>query len=136
MENHCIFCKIIAKEIPSPIVYENDDVIAFLDIHPVNPGHTLVVPKKHSEDILETDIETLTKMVNVVQKIGAVQKKELFSDGFNIIQNNGAAAGQVIPHIHWHVIPRKNGDGFEHWRGVDYKEGEAEKIRLCIKNGL
>ncbi len=136
MANDCIFCKIIAKEFPAYIVYEDEEVVAFLDKTPTSLGHTLVVPKKHTEDISSTDVETLTCIMSVVKKIGAAQKTQLSSDGFNVMQNNGAAAGQVIFHIHWHVIPRKIGDGLRHWPGREYKDGEAEKTQICIKNGL
>lgn len=127
MSKDCLFCKIISKEIPSHILYENDDTMAFLDIHPVNPGHTLIVPKKHSEDILDTPEDTFLPLVLLMKKIGRALI-EMGYDGFNIMQNSKPASGQVIPHLHWHVIPRKEGDGFRHWSGREYKEGEAEEI--------
>ena len=112
----CLFCKIIAHdEIPSTKVYENDSVYAFLDISPVNLGHTLVVPKKHYKNVYETPDEALAEMMSVAKKIATAIKSELKADGVNIIMNNDKTAGQIIFHSHLHVVPRYEGDGFVHW---------------------
>jgi len=110
MTNDCIFCKIVKGEIPSKKVYEDKDVLAFLDINPANPGHTLIIPKKHFEGILDIDDATLSKLITVAKKVAAKMKQELNTAGLNIVQSNGKAAGQVINHIHFHVIPRFAGD--------------------------
>ncbi len=106
----CLFCKIAKGEIPAKKVYEDSDVVAFLDINPANPGHTLVVPKKHSETLLDTDDAVLEKAIIVVRKIAQKMKDEMNTAGLNIVQNNGKMAGQLVGHIHFHVIPRYAGD--------------------------
>lgn len=108
MEN--IFLKIINREIPAYIIYEDDLVIAFLDIVPVNKGHTLVVPKKHFVNILDGDPDILAHMMKIVQKIAQAQVKELGAEGFNLVVNNGVAGGQEVMHSHFHVVPRYLGD--------------------------
>ncbi|MBP9836537.1 MAG: HIT family protein [Candidatus Pacebacteria bacterium] len=108
MEN--IFLKIINREIPANIIYEDDLVIAFLDIVPVNKGHALVVPKKHFVNILDGDPDTLAHMMKISQKIAKAQVKELGAEGFNLVVNNGIAGGQEVMHSHFHVVPRYLGD--------------------------
>lgn len=129
----CLFCKIVSGEIPCTKVYEDDTVLAFLDIHPVNIGHTLVIPKKHYPNLYETPNETLAHMMIIVRKISIAIKKALNTDGINIEMNNDSTAGQIIFHTHIHIVPRFQGDGFTNWNGSrDYREGEtvqvAEKI--------
>lgn len=124
----CLFCKIIAGEIPSHKVYEDDQVLAFLDINPVHPGHTLVVPKKHSESLLDTDDEILARLVAVSKKVAQAIMTGLDYPSFNLIVNNGKIAGQIIPHLHFHVVPRKAEDGLKNWSGKEYADGEAEVI--------
>jgi len=117
MNPECIFCKIIKGEIPSHKVYEDTDVFAFLDITPINPGHTLIIPKSHTENIYtisESDFEKVTK---IVKKIAIGIRKGLESDGVNVRMNNEKAAGQDIFHAHIHVIPRYKNDGYEPWHG-------------------
>ena len=101
-----IFEKIIAREIPAAIVYEDNDTLAFMDIGPVIKGHTLVIPKTCYDPVTETPDDVLAKLIIVAKRIAAAQIKGLCADGVNIIQNSGSAAGQVVPHIHFHVIPR------------------------------
>ncbi len=132
-----IFQKIIAREIPAIIVYEDDRCVAILDISPINPGHTLVIPRDPYKNIFELPKELLAHLFSVVQKIAGVQKSALGADGVNIIMNNDAAAGQVVFHAHIHVIPRYTGDGYEHWHSKrPYNEGEADLIAEKIKNAL
>jgi histidine triad (HIT) family protein len=131
--NDCLFCKIIAGEIPSSKVYEDDTCYAFLDINPVNIGHTLLVPKEHSTNLYETSDEDLAHMAPVIKKLSIAIKSAVGADGINIEMNNDPVAGQLIFHTHIHIVPRFEGDGFTHWRGVrGYNEGEmievAEKI--------
>jgi histidine triad (HIT) family protein len=110
MKNDCIFCAIAAGEIPSFKVYEDEEVLAYLDINPFSEGHTLVIPKVHSTGLLDAPETTLAMLVARVKKVAAHLKEALPCDGFNILQNNGAAAGQTVPHIHFHIVPRY-GDG-------------------------
>lgn len=135
----CIFCKIIAKgEIPSTEVYEDDTVYAFLDINPVNLGHTLVIPKKHYENLFDIPDTELGILGTRVKKVAAAVKKALKADGINVSMNNGPAAGQVVPHAHIHIMPRYTDDGFRHWQGRRgyHNKTEAEEIAAKIKNAL
>lgn len=117
MQNTELFKKIITGEIPSEKVYEDDHVFAFLDITPVNIGHTLVVPKVWSENLLDTDPEILGHVIKAVQKVAIAVKKATGATGINLHQNNGASAGQKVFHLHFHVIPRFENDGYETWHG-------------------
>lgn len=124
----CIFCKIIAGEIPCHKVYEDDKVLAFLDIKPVNPGHVLILPKKHYQNIEEINEDYLTAVIIIVKKIGKLLKDKLGIAGYNVHENNDLIAGQTVPHIHFHIIPRIDGDGLNHWSHKPYKDDEAEEI--------
>ncbi len=106
----CLFCKIVKKEIPARVVYNDDSTLAFLDINPANPGHILVVPKKHHESIMDADDESLEKAVLVVRELSKKVKEELKAEGINVLQNNGKFAGQLVPHVHFHIIPRFQDD--------------------------
>jgi histidine triad (HIT) family protein len=134
--NDCLFCKIIRGEIPSTKIYENDKILAFLDINPVNPGHTLVVPKEHFADMLETPDEVLDEMIRAVKKIAPAILQATGAEGFNLGVNNGEAAGQLILHTHFHIMPRRAGDGLKHWPGKQYGEGEMVEVSEKIKRTI
>ena len=104
-----VFCRIIEGEIPSTKVYEDDDVLAILDISQVTKGHTLVMPKAHYENMLACPAELLNKVMAVAQRIGQAEVGILGAQGVNILTNVGEAAGQTVPHFHVHVIPRYEG---------------------------
>lgn len=111
--NNCIFCKIINRELPASIIHEDDQVIAFMDIQPVNPGHILVVPKIHREFIAELDEDLTSGMFNVAAKINrALRKSDIRSEGINYFLADGKAAGQEVFHTHLHIFPRFRNDGF------------------------
>lgn len=112
---NCVFCKIINEDIPSYKVYEDDEILAFLDINPVSPGHTLVIPKKHILDIMEMDDELLTKIVNKAKDIAKLINTRLNSSGFTLVQNNGSV--QEVKHFHLHVIPK-----YENKKELEVKE--------------
>lgn len=121
MENKCIFCKIANHIIPSSIIYEDDDVIAFLDASQTTIGHTLVVPKKHYDNFLCTPKDVMNKVMNVAQRIGQILIKDFKAKGINILTNCYEAAGQSVMHFHVHVIPRYiAGDGFK----IEMKEND------------
>ncbi|PJA47512.1 diadenosine tetraphosphate hydrolase [Candidatus Uhrbacteria bacterium CG_4_9_14_3_um_filter_36_7] len=132
----CLFCKIIAGEIPCEKIYENEYVMAFLDIRPVNPGHTLVIPKQHSANLLEMSKEDLDEVMRVIKKITPVLLKAVGATGFNLGLNTGKEAGQVIFHTHFHIMPRFEGDGYELWHGKSINTQSfvqlGEKIRGCF----
>lgn len=109
-EKNCIFCKIMDREIPSKIIFENDLNIAFLDISPISKGHTIVIPKTHYSNLEDIPDYDLTELYRVVKQLGIQIHKKLKIDGYNILQNNFAAAGQVIKHFHVHIIPRNFDD--------------------------
>ena len=111
MKDDCIFCKIIKGEIPSFTVYEDDDFKVILDRFPAAPGHVLVIPKAHDSDMFELSEEAATKLYPLAKKIAKRIKEVTGSEGINIVQNNGEAAGQSVYHFHLHIIPRKTGDG-------------------------
>ncbi len=136
MKNTQLFLDIIAGKIPSEKIYEDENVFAFLDIHPTNKGHVLVVPKQHSEGLLDTEDEVLAALMIAVKKVATAVMQATGAQGFNLIQNNGTAAGQVIFHTHVHIIPRFEGDGFAHWPGRDYVEGEAKEVAESIRKAL
>jgi histidine triad (HIT) family protein len=130
----CIFCKIINGEIPSSKVYEDDKVYAFLDINPINKGHTLVIPKKHSTDMLEDDDEDLKAVIHVSKNIAKAVMTAVNADGFNLGVNTKKAAGQVVFHTHFHIIPRFENDGLKNWPGKSYEEGQMKEVsELIIK---
>ncbi len=105
-----IFSKIISREIPAEIIYEDDLTLVFLDIKPVNPGHALVIPKQAFENIFDGDPETLGYMMQVAQRVGQAMMRAGLAEGVNLIMNNGIAAGQEVWHAHIHVIPRRDMD--------------------------
>lgn len=124
----CIFCKIINKEIPAHIIFESDDYLAFLDIQPNTIGHTLVIPKKHVASFAEQSDEEASDHMKVVHSIATQLHAILGSSGFNVAINNGQAAGQVVEHVHWHIIPRYDGDGLEHWTYSPEAKNKLEEI--------
>ncbi len=130
----CIFCKIIKGEMPCYKIYEDEDFLVFLDIMPVNKGHTLVISKQHYETIIDTPDELLEKMINIMKKVTKALKQDC--DGVNIAQNNFKASGQLVPHIHFHIIPRFESDGLKSWPQGKYDENEIEQYRLKIENLL
>ena len=134
----CIFCKIVAGEIPCTSVYEDDQALAFMDIGPIIKGHVLVIPKKHYDPVTETPDAVLQHLIVVVKKIAAAQRKALKTDGCNIIQNNGRVSGQAVPHLHFHVIPRFEGDGHTwNWAAKKYEDpAEMKKLAEAIKTAL
>jgi len=132
----CIFCKIVQGEIPCYKIYEDDDFLAFLDIQPISKGHTLIIPKKHYETFEATPAEVLAKMIKIVHKIGIMVKRATNADGFNVGLNNCPAAGQIIMHTHFHIIPRFDDDGLHTWPSGECSEEEFEQITENIKNNL
>jgi histidine triad (HIT) family protein len=135
--NDCIFCKIIRKEIPSEnFVYENDKIVAFLDITPCSKGHTLVVPKEHHMDMLDTPDDVLADIMSRTKKIAAAIMKATGAQGFNIICNTKPAAGQVIFHTHFHIIPRFANDGLKHWPKIEVSADEMKKIKNAVVSAL
>lgn len=129
-----VFSKIIRREIPAHIVYEDDATLAFLDISPVNKGHTLVIPKKPVRNIFDADDATLARVMSTIRRIAPAVQKATGADGINIHSNHEAAAGQEVFHLHFHVIPRFEGDGHtSSWSHATYMSDEAETVAQKIQ---
>lgn len=136
-EDKCLFCKMVLGKIPVTKIYEDDIVLSFLDIGPISDGHTLVIPKQHYEKVDECPPELLAKVASRIDKIAGAVMAAMKADGYNILCNNGKAAGQVIDHLHFHIIPRKTGDGvFNRWPSYKYEEGRIEVIAEHIHKYL
>ena len=129
-DENCVFCQIVEKKIPSQILFENDRNLAFLDIFPVSKGHTIVIPKNHYYNL-----EELNALFGTVKKISSLIYRKLDIDGYNILQNNFRAAGQVVNHFHVHIIPRSKGDGKFQLLipEVQSKEEELKQVLKTIK---
>lgn len=132
----CIFCKIIAGEIPSEKVYEDEHSLAFMDINPGTAGHCLVIPKKHAETIVDIPDSDMQKLSLTVKKVASAIMQSIKPEGLNLHQSNGAMAGQVVPHFHMHLLPRYESDSVGHlWRpgdgGSDIAD-QAAQIRSML----
>ena len=128
----CIFCKILKGEIPCSKIYENDKVLAFLDIMPVHKGHTLVIPKEHYETIIDIPEDLLKEVIVVLKKVSKAVKEGVNADGISIGQSNYKAGGQVVPHLHFHIMPRFENDGLKFWPQGKYEEGEMDSYKEKI----
>ncbi len=136
-DKDCIFCKVAAGQIPCSKIYEDQNVLAFLDIGPISEGHTLVIPKEHCTKVHNCRGELLSAVAAVLPKITAAVASATGADGYNVLCNNGRAAGQLVEHLHFHIIPRKTGDGvFTQWPAFKYPQGRIEKIAEKILAGL
>ena len=132
--DNCLFCKMVAGQIPVTKIYEDDVVLAFLDIGPISDGHTLVIPKQHYEQLHDFPVELLAQIASRLGKIAGAVSSAMNSDGYNVLCNNGRAAGQVIEHLHFHIIGRNTDDGvFNRWPSYKYQAGQIESIaaRIC-----
>lgn len=136
-DNDNIFAKILRGEIPSVKVYEDDDTLAFMDVMPQAPGHLLVIPKSGSRNLLDADPAVLAKTIPVVQKLAVAAKAAFAADGVYIAQFNEPAAGQTVFHLHFHIVPRKDGEPLKPHSGamadVEVLKGHAEKIRAELE---
>lgn len=107
----CLFCKIASREIPALVVYEDEAAVGVLDVNPRAPGHTMIIPKQHSENLLDLPEDAVGPVFRAVQGVTALLKQALAPDGFTIGINHGRVSGQSVDHLHIHVIPRWSGDG-------------------------
>lgn len=129
----CVFCRIIAGEIPSATVFEDKDFKAIMDIAPAAKGHIIILSKKHYANLYELEDSVASKALIVARRIAQAMKEELKCDGINILQNNGEAAGQTVFHFHIHVMPRYNDDHvIVPWTNQKYEDGEAAAIAAAI----
>ncbi len=133
----CIFCKIASGEIPSAAIYEDEDFRVILDLGPASEGHALILPKNHFKDVCELDAEVAAKVLPLAAKIGAAMKESLGCAGFNLVQNNGAAAGQTVHHFHMHIIPRyEGGPSMVTWEPHTADSEKLAQISEKIKSAL
>ena len=135
MEN-CIFCKIVRGQVPSEQVYEDEHVLGFLDIHPNNPGHTLIVPKIHAKNIFDITENTWCALAPAIHKLAPAIMRAVEAHGMNITMNNEPAAGQIVFHAHIHLIPRFENDGYHLWKGKDSSAEERKTVAEKIKSLL
>ncbi len=125
MDNpNCIFCKIISKEIPCNTIHEDNNFLAFLDIHPHAKGHSVVIPKKHADDIFDLSDVLQSKLIRFVTQTMGKINTALHPNGFNVGWNQNEVAGQVVPHLHLHIIPRYKGDGGGSMHSIIKNPGE------------
>jgi len=129
----CIFCKIINGEIPAVKVLDEELVVAFMDINPSSKGHMLVVPKNHAENIFEISESDLATLIKAVKRCAKAVKEALNAEGITILQLNGKASDQIVPHLHIHIIPRWKNDGLSisNW---EMKKGDMEEIKNIAQN--
>ena len=133
----CVFCRIRDGQIPSTRVYEDDRTIAFMDINPLNEGHTLVIPRVHAATLFDADEADLQATIATARRVARAIREAIRPDGLNLLQANGAAAFQSVPHFHFHLVPRYTGDG----KGFDWPmvagdrtsiQAAADKIRKAL----
>ena len=137
MRDDCIFCKIANGEIPSATLYEDEDFRVILDLGPASKGHDLILPKEHYKDLCELDDAVAAKVLPLAGKMGRAMKKALHFDGFNLVQNNGEAAGQTVMHFHMHMIPRyANGPQMVLWDPGKLDDTEKTEIIEKVKKEL
>lgn len=137
VSDSCVFCRIVKGEIPSTRVYEDDQVLAFMDINPISRGHLLVIPKGHYETLLAVPDDAGMLIMPILKRLGKAVMDATGATGFNCLQNNFAASGQIVFHSHWHIIPRFDGDGLEQWphdAAIDAAAREA--VAQAVRDAL
>lgn len=135
--DNCLFCRLLQGEIPSAAVYENEHVYAFLDINPIAKGHVLVVPKEHAETLFDIRPALDAALLDAMRRVGRAVMLATGAEGLNVIQNNYKAAGQEVPHVHWHLVPRHVGDGHSPWPHGNYADQEEMRaIAAAVKSNL
>jgi len=133
----CLFCKIVAGQIPCHKLLENDHVLAFLDIGPLARGHTLIIPKGHWMELGDVDEDIVGRCGEAAKHLGPVIAQLTGSAGWNLLQNNGKAAGQVVGHVHFHIIPRQEDDGLGYrWNAGEIDHADAQSFAAEVVSGL
>lgn len=137
MTGNCLFCNIVQGRVPSQAVYETDSIYVFLDINPVNPGHTLVIPKEHYTTVFDVPPALGGELLETVQLVGKAVMRATEAGGLNVFQNNFRTAGQIVDHAHWHLVPRFTGDGHQLWVQTPYENREAmQRMAEAIQERL
>jgi len=133
MHRNCVFCKIVERETPAAILWENDTILAFLDIAPLNHGHALVITKKHYQSLTMLSEPEHAALLHACARVGAALMRVVDADGFNVLLANGSCAGQVVQHVHLHVVPRHPVDGLVlPQRTVPY-DNDAQRDEIATK---
>lgn len=134
----CIFCKIVAGEMPCCKVFEDDRALAFMDIMPLNKGHLLIIPKDHYENIFEIEDDLYGHLMSLISRMAKAVRKVVEPDGLNIMQLNGRAANQVVPHLHIHIVPRWTEDGLtiSAWEPVPGKMEDISALGAFIRESF
>lgn len=136
-DSACVFCKIVALEIPAAVVYEDDSVLAFLDVGPLADGHLLLIPRAHHSLLVDLPAADCARLVAVLPALGRALLEVTDAGGFNVLMNNGKVAGQVVPHVHVHLIPRREDDQLGYrWNAGSYPAGRAEELAQMYKQTL
>jgi len=133
----CIFCKIVQKQIPASIIFDNANALAFLDVNPLTSGHVLVIPKVHAHQLVYLPETVAADLGRLLPKLGRALLKVTGADGFNVLQNNGEVAGQLVNHVHFHLIPRFENDGLGYrWNAGSYDDGQMSVVSDSFKQAL
>jgi len=136
-EENCIFCKIASGAIPSLKVFEDEQTFAFLDIRPLAEGHMLVIPKRHCATLPDMSAEEIAATTRHLPRLARAVMAATGAEGCNVLQNTGRAAGQEVPHVHWHIIPRRSGDGLGYrWNASSYAPGRDRQVQESILAAL
>ena len=139
MNSNCIFCKIVAGDLPAAKIYEDEAVLAFMNLRPVTKGHCLVIPKQHSDNLSDTTPDNLNKVMAVTQRVAIAITKTLGTDSFTVSTNRGEHSGRTVEHLHWHIIPRYPKDGLQVWEAEakeDAPLNTRQEIAAAIKKNL
>lgn len=137
MSDGCVFCKIVSGDLPCARIYDSEQMLSFLDIGPITPGHCLIVPKVHADRLELCDAAVLSELGKTIGLISKAVVRVTTCSGYNVLCNNGPDAGQIVPHVHFHIIPRESGDGlFNPWPAGSYDKGEIEKMAERIQQAI
>lgn len=137
IKDDCIFCKIAKGDIPSATIYETGDFKCILDVAPANRGHALIITKEHYDNIFQLDAETAAKIFSFATVAAKAIKEETGCEGMNVLQNNGAVAGQTVNHFHLHLVPRNEGDGVNmSWTPKETEASEQQALAKAIKSKI
>ncbi len=133
----CVFCKIIAGQIPFLRIFEDDAILAFLDIGPLAEGHLLIIPRQHYRRLEQMPAEAISAITRHLPTLARAVLKATGSGAYNVLQNNGLESGQAVDHVHFHIIPRKAADGLGYrWNSGKYPPGRVEEVRELLLNAL
>lgn len=133
----CIFCKIVAGKIPAQVVFDTEEAVAFLDVAPLADGHTLLIPKRHYHVLHDMPAAELRALTAHLPRLAAAVMNATGAEAYNVLQNNGRSAGQVVEHVHFHIIPRTASDDLGYrWNAKQYQEGRADELCSKIRSVL